>query len=212
MKNLKKINYGLYIVYAITLIYAYYENFITNDMNGVGMCLVSTLLPLLVPVAFKLFKWKHVDEIDTIAIIFIYFASLIGSCLGGYSITGFDKVLHFSSGLFATLIAIILYIFIKKETRIEDKQERTIFYIFINAVNLSIAIFWEFYEFAMLVFFNNDCINHYSTGVYDSITDILCAFIGGLIVFFIVYKYYKTNKKTFFINLYEKFYLTNIKK
>ncbi|MEG1066757.1 MAG: hypothetical protein RSD85_04320, partial [Erysipelotrichaceae bacterium] len=182
MKNLKKINYGLYIVYALTLIYAYYENFITNDMNGVGMCLVSTLLPLLVPVAFKLFKWKHVDEIDTIAIIFIYFASLIGSCLGGYSIAGFDKVLHFSSGLFATLIAIILYIFIKKETHIEDKQERTIFYIFINAVNLSIAIFWEFYEFAMLVFFNNDCINHYSTGVYDSITDILCAFIGGLIV------------------------------
>ena len=75
---------------------------------------------------------------------------------------------------------------------------------------MAIALLWEFYEYSMLIFFNNDCINHYTTGVHDSITDMLCAFTAGLIITTLVVRYYKTGKKDFFISLYEKFYDMNI--
>ena len=41
--------------------------------------------------------------------------------------------------------------------------------------NMAVAQLWEFYEYVMLIFFKNDCINHYTQGVHDSNTDMLCA-------------------------------------
>ena len=47
---------------------------------------------------------------------------------------------------------------------------------------MAIALCWEFFEYAMLIFFNNDAINHYTQGVHDSMTDMLCATIAGLLL------------------------------
>lgn len=124
--------------------------------------------------------------------IFLYFASLIGSCLSGYSIIGFDKVVHFSSGIIAIIFAMNLYTSITKSNKIDNLP---LFTIFINAVNIGIAVLWEFFEYAMLVFFNNDCIRHYSQGVHDSMTDMLCATIAGVIVtIYMIYCFHKSKE------------------
>ncbi len=194
--KLRQILYLAIVIYVGTAIYAFVYNYRMNDMRGIGMGVVALLTPWLIPILFN--------------IIFIYFASLIGSCLGGYGLPFFDKALHFSSGIFATILAMMLYSWIKHTKKAETQADKAIFFIFINAVNMAIALLWEFYEYSMLIFFNNDCINHYSTGVHYSITDMLCAFTAGLIITALVVRYYKTGKKEFFISLYEKFYDMNI--
>ena len=80
--------------------------------------------------------------------------------------------------------------------------------MFINAVNMAIAVCWEFFEYAMLIFFNNDAINHYTQGVHDSMTDMLCATIAGLLLTIWIMK----NHSNFFMNTAQKFYELNIKK
>ena len=62
----------------------------------------------------------------------------------------------------------------------------------------------------MLVFFNNDCINHYSQGVHDTITDVMCATLAGILLTLLIIRYHKTGKGNFFTNVYEKFYERNI--
>jgi len=47
----------------------------------------------------------------------------------------------------------------------------------------------------MLVFFNHDCIRHYTSGVHDALTDMICAFLGGVVVFLL------KRKTKFFENL-----------
>ena len=84
------------------------------------------------------------------------------------------------------------------------------FLVFINAVNIAVGEIWEFYEYGMLIFFNNDCINHYTQGVHDSMTDMLCAACAGIILTLLIVRYYKTGKGNFFISVYEKFYQRNI--
>lgn len=205
-----KLLYLSIFIYIVTSIYAFIYNYQIGDMRGIGMGIVALITPWLIPLAFKLVKLKASDEIYILNIIFVYFASLVGSCLGGYGLPFFDKVLHFSSGLFATILAMMIYSWIKHTKKPETKADTAIFYIFINALNMAIALLWEFYEYSMLIFFNNDCINHYSTGVHDSITDMLCAFTAGLLITCLVVRYYKTGKKDFFISLYEKFYDMNI--
>lgn len=209
-KQLKTAFYVCVAIYVITLMISFYHNFTTKDMEALGMTFVAMLTPLIVPVIFKLFHFKPVYEIYIVSTVFTYFASLLGSGFHWYSYTGFDKVLHFSSGWFLTTVAVILYYFVKKTNKFADKTDYHIFLIFINAVNLSAAALWEFYEYGMLIFFNNDCINHYTQGVHDSMTDMLCAFVAGIMLTLLIVHYHKTGKGNFFIHVYEKFYDRNI--
>ena len=144
-----------------------------------------------------------------INLFFVYFASLIGSGFNGYQIPFFDKVLHFTSGIFISMLAIIIYWIIKKDRRISDEKEHRIFMLFVLNTNLAIAMLWELYEYMMLVLFNNDCINHYSTGVHDSMTDMICALIAGLIVLYAVNRYYKHKKNNCLVNVCINFYDKN---
>ena len=141
-----------------------------------------------------------------INLVFIYFASLIGSCFNGYSLPFFDKALHFSSGIFASLLAVILFCKIKKEKRINKIKDYHLFILFVNNTNLAIAMLWELYEYMMLILFNNDCINHYKTGVHDSMSDMICALIAGIIVLGLIHRYYKFGKNSFLLKLCENFY------
>ena len=63
----------------------------------------------------------------------------------------------------------------------------------------------------MLILFNNDCINHYTTGVHDSLSDMMCAFVAGIIILVMIYRYYKKGKTNFFLRLCENFYNKNFK-
>lgn len=144
--------------------------------------------------------------------VFTYFASVWGGALDAYRLYGFDKALHFSSGWLITTAAVILYFTIKGDRKFQSKREFAIFLIFINAVNMAVAQLWEFYEYVMLIFFKNDCINHYTQGVHDSITDMLCATVAGIGLTVFLVLYYKNGRRSFFVNIYEKFYDRNVGK
>lgn len=208
--RLKKILQVCVVIYVLTLAYALYHNFMVKDYTALGMAFVAMLTPLIVPVGFKLFHFKPVYEIYIISTVFVYFASLLGSSFHWYSYTGFDKVLHFCSGIFLLTLAVILYFYIKKDNKIRTPEDKAIFIIFINAVNMAIAAIWEFYEYSMLIFFNNDCINHYTQGVHDSITDMMCATLAGILLTLLIVRYLNNGKGNFFTNVYEKFYERNI--
>lgn len=211
-KLLKKILYMLVFIYGITVIAAIITNLIHHDTNALMMTGVACLTPLLVPVFFRLMQFKPVYEIYIISTLFTYFASLIGSGFGGYALPFFDKVLHFSSGLFLTIAAMLLFYWIKRSRHFKDPQDWPLFLVFINAVNMATALLWEFYEYAMLIFFNNDCINHTTTGVHDSMTDMLCATCAGLFITTILVHHHNKGKEGFIEHLCSKFYTRNIKK
>ncbi|MDD7281855.1 DUF2238 domain-containing protein [Floccifex sp.] len=208
--NSKKIYRGFVFVYICFWIYGMVHNIQIQDWEGIGMEVVAIFTPIIIPVLFKIFHFKPVYEIYSLNILFVFFASLLGSCFAGYKVPYFDKIVHFFSGLFMTLIAALLFSAIKHTKKPIDKEDYKIYLLFVNALNLAVALLWEFFEFLMLVFFNNDCIRNKATGVYDSMTDMMCAFVGGIIMTVFLVRYIKNNKQNFFIRIYEKFYLLNI--
>lgn len=211
-KKLQKILYLCSIIYVLTLVYAFIYNFKVHDTNHLSMTFVACVTPLIVPILFKILHFKPVYEIYLVSTVFCYFASLIGSGLRGYSIPFFDKILHFSSGFFITVVAMIVYMMIKKTKDIKEKDDYLIYLLFINFMNITVAAFWEFYEYSLLVFFNNDCVNHYTTGVHDSLTDMIVCTLGGFIITYMVHRHHKYKKENFFVDVAEKFYSRNIEK
>lgn len=113
-RGLKRTVIGLYLAYYLVLIYAFYRNARLQDMTALMLGFVAMLTPWIVPVVFRLFKLKRIYEIDILNIIFVFFASLVGSCLSGYALPYFDKVVHFASGLLLCQVVYMLYSLISK--------------------------------------------------------------------------------------------------
>ncbi len=207
----KAIYYSCCIVYGLFLAYAFYDNFTKGYTHSLMMVYVSLALAFVAPVLFKLMKWKPVYEIYILALVFMFLASTLGSAYRFYDhVLYWDKFVHCVSGVLGLLASYLLFCSLKKTTNVK-KEDRIIMYVFINACNMSIAVLWELYEYATLVLFNYDAIRHYSTGVHDSMTDIIVCIIGGLFATYFIYRYYKTGKDNIFTNVYKKFYIANSK-
>lgn len=197
------------LFYLAGLAYSVYYNL--NGHTELWLVPVSCLVPFIVPVVFKLLHIKLTERIMILNLLFCFFAAIVGSTLGGYNQPYYDKIVHFGSGLLLTMAGYILFCVLKKIRRVENKEDAYIMLIFINAFNLAIAVLWEFYEYSMLVFFNYDCINHYSTGIHDSMTDMLCACVGGLLITLGIYHSYHRHKPNFLTKIYEELFDANEK-
>lgn len=196
----RKVLLGCCLIYVITFIYALVIN-INNQYFF--MTLVSLVTPLIIPIIFKLLKIKCNDEIYILNIIFVYFASLIGSCLGGYSTAYFDKFVHCASGVVILEIGYLIYKYYIKE------NNKIFMLLFLNAFNMLIAFLWELYEYLLLILFNYDAIRHYTSGVHDTMTDMIVCFIGGLILSIYLVKFDQSDKKHFFVSLQRDLFKIN---
>ena len=197
------------IIYLGVSIAGFALNVQKQDMQAVGMGVVALLTPWILPLLMRLCRLKMTEEMWIIDLLFTFFASLIGSCFGGYGVPFFDKVLHFISGILVTNVAVMLFQWIVHAAEWQDARTWRIFLLFITFANLATAVLWEFYEYFMLVVFNNDAIHHYDRGVHDTMTDMLCAFCAGLIVTALFVREWKSGKKNIFSRLTQHFYEVN---
>lgn len=133
-------------------------------------------LVLLIPlIKFKttLYKIEY--------LIYVYLTQVLGTTCQFYSLPYYDKIMHFLSGMVFVIIAYFLFK--------NDIKQKSILYIFINCVEATIAFLWEVFEYSGLILFNYDASRHYTTGVHDTMQDMIFSFLAGLIITFIIYKY-----------------------
>lgn len=192
-----KICCGIYIVF---LLYALYINWMGKYFT-VTLC--SCFLPFIAPTIVKILKVKLPEEFYIMNIVFVFMASLWGSCLGGYSLPYFDKIVHtFCGVIFAELFYLLYKYFLR-----EDKR-KSLMFLFINGLNMATAVSWEFYEFCLLYFLNYDAIRNV-TGVYDTITDMMVATFGGVLLSLYLIHFDQSKENHFFVSLERKTYLMN---
>lgn len=127
----------------------------------------------------KLFGYHMSEVLKFFYFSFIMVALICGSVLGWYQKIGwFDLFAHFLSGIVFSIVALILL----KEFHLL-KKEYVIFHIlFILCFGLAVASFWEFFEFFSDLIFKGDTQWVAETGVTDTMTDMLIAFLGGIVV------------------------------
>lgn len=203
MINLKKIFLNICIViYFITVLLGVYINLKNGNYNELFMVGVAVFTPFLIPCLFYFCKFKLNDGILIINYIFVYFASLIGSGFNGYKIPFYDKLIHFSSGIIISMLIIIYWLI--NNNKIINRNENKLFLLFVFNTNLAIALLWEIFEYIMLILFNNDCINHYKTGVHDAMTDTLCALVAGIYIVYLLNNDLNNKKQSLLINFCKK--------
>ncbi len=199
MKNnnlIKKINIFIIIFVAI---FSILFLFFGNHEKGIykNLIILSITPVMLLPYLINLFlKEKIEEEIIFVYLIFIFFAHFLGTILNFYyKISIYDKLMHGISGIMTSILAIIILI----KSKCLKQNPLWVNILFIISVTLSIAALWEFFEFINDNIFSKDAQKVLTTGVDDTMTDMIMAFIGS-IIFSILYLIENKAKKSFLIN------------
>lgn len=122
-------------------------------------------------------------------LIFIFFSMYLANVLNFYAIEGYDKMLHLASGLLIGVIgfAIYTYLFNPKENKDIKPFAMVLFTIMFS---VACAGVWEIWEFTTDSLFSLTAQN----GLEDTMYDIICGTIGGIIVTTPIYLYSKGRK------------------
>lgn len=177
---MKKINIFLII---ITICLAC-MTIVTELNRGIVVILKdsSIVLTLLAPyIIRKLFKLDIDESLILVWIVFIFLAHYLGViCQLYYKIEYFDKVAHTFSGVLSGFVGIMILDKVKSKNLIFN-------IIFILSFTAMVAFLWEVFEFTCNALFGGDAQMVLKTGVTDTMTDMIVAYIGSIFVCFYYY-------------------------
>lgn len=141
----------------------------TNKLNIVNTLKILSIFLSINVINMINIKYKINDKTNFVYIIFIIFAHFFGVILRFYDkILYYDKVIHFLFGFIASYV-LINFINYKSTTKTT---------ISIIILTIFLATMWEIYEYICSLIFNVDPQNNLTTGVNDTMQDIIVAFIG----------------------------------
>ena len=206
---MKKAFQCLVVISVFLLIYSAVVQIRHGFYHQLGYLALTIATSLIAPSAVHLFKLKNSWGILFWVQLFITVSMIWGHTLNGYALMGFDKVLHFSSGVMICYGITGFYCWMKKQWKETTMRDFILKCISIQGINMMIAFLWEVFEFACLVFFDIDAINHYTQGVYDTMTDMIVCFLGGCLFLWLLWRHQRKNKKNILITSLEEFYLSN---
>lgn len=186
---MKKLNLANKIIAGLLSIVAIIAVIVTHHYS----CLIYIIF-LIVPFIFKLHAL-----ITILYIVFTFIAYFLGIALTLYKTTiWFDGVTHFAWGLLSSLLAI----FTLKKFHMYDKKHLFFNTVFIVIFSAASSCLWEMVEFAVDHLFNMN-MQRVETGNFDTMKDIIVAFIGN-VLFVTWYLYENIAHKKGLITMFEE--------
>lgn len=190
---MKKVSNVLGIIASVYSIYLA----CTLDLDIYGILIKLTIIPIifLPTILEKLFSIKVSTSLTFLYTLFIFLAHFIGSVVDLYhKIYWYDSFAHFLSGLLVAFIATYLLVILKKY----DRKSISFNILFILGMSFMVAGLWEMFEFISDKLFSKDAQNVLTTGVDDTMKDMIVAFFGTLL-YVILYIYEEISNKTIIV-------------
>ena len=163
----------LIFLYLISSVF-FLINFKINIFSPCLCCLILTLL-------IKYLSKKFINIISHILItsilIFIFFASYLGSSFNFYGlIHHYDDIMHFLSGVLTVLLGYDIFTLLS--TDINIKINRKVIIIFVFSFTLAVAGIWELLEFSIDALL---ATNMQVGGLKDTMHDMIDAILASII-------------------------------
>lgn len=160
-------------------------------INFSRILVIISILPVIyIPrILNKFFSLKIDKKTELIYILFIFFAQILGSVLRFYqTVPYYDKFIHFISGFLSCTFALVI---IKKYHL--QTQKLSFRNLLILLMSLAVAVGWEMFEYTSDKILKGDTQNVLTTGVNDTMQDVIMAFLASL--FFIIFYSFKERRK-----------------
>lgn len=177
------------IILIITLLY----NALFQGGSKLSRILLAIGAVIGSRIFFKVTFLKKSNATYIATLIFIMFSMYLGNILNFYTyIPRYDKVLHLISGIIIGIISIVVYAHFTNDCL---KKINPKFMVFFSIMfTLALAGGWEIWEFTSDRLFG---LQSQLNSLNDTMTDIICGTIGGLISLIPIYRFAKGKKNKF---------------
>lgn len=175
---MKKINNIIIIIISIiSYVIALYN--LKNKLYVKFLSAIFIIPTMLLPKILNKFKIKITDKLEFICLIFIILAYFLGTILNLYNyLENYDTIIHFISGIFEAYFGFYIL-----NLLITYKCEKIVYNVlFILGFVSFVSVGWEIFEFISSIVFKIDPQHALTTGVTDTMKDLIVAQIGAIIV------------------------------
>ena len=178
------------IIYAIPVL-------IQGDLYEALIRLTIMITAFIPRCARKFLHLQISYTMELVYLIFIFFGHFVGSIMGVYNqIFIYDKIIHTLSGVLTALFALVIL----KNMNLYHFDHVLFNILFILVFTLAIAGIWEIFEFTNDTLFQADAQHVKTTGVGDTMWDMIVAFLGSIVVSFIYgVEYLKKKKRLIYV-------------
>lgn len=182
-----------YLLIIVAVVGSYYFVFTRDRELGLILKDASIIITITAPyIIEKLFKKEIPLGVKTFCIIFIFLAQFLGATVELYNkIAYFDKFVHWLSGVITALLSLTVLNYMS----LYNKKRKLFNIIWMISITLAIAAGWEVFEYCANILFGGDAQRVVTTGVNDTMQDIIVAFLGSILVSILYVYEVKYNKK-----------------
>lgn len=201
-RRMHRIYFTLHGVFCLAL---FLYRILHAEIYFAVLALAAPFFLLLPHLIFRVFRKPPVAEMITLWFLYSTLAFTIGMALQGYHILPYyDKLVHTLSGAFFSFLGLLIFILLMPQRTI-GKAESRVAAAFSFSFSMMIAAVWEIYEYILSLFTTLDPQNVLTTGVHDTMQDILVCLIGAVLFFLPEYFYFRKGRKDLFMRAYEAF-------
>ena len=130
---------------------------------------------------YKVFRFRRGYQMEFCVFFFTFLAYPLGGTAEFYQkIQGFDKVAHTLSGVFVAMLALTLFLILQKKRPLKEHSVPTAV-LFVFFASMAVAGLFELCEWTAAALTGRDLQCVLTTGVNDTMQDMLVCLIGTLL-------------------------------
>ncbi|MCB5940879.1 DUF2238 domain-containing protein [bacterium 210820-DFI.6.52] len=154
----------------------------------------APLFLLIPPLAYRLLRLRPVPALSRAVALFAFLAYGVGIAMKGYHwFPWFDKFVHLLSGVLFALLGLCLFAYLKRNRPLAKEDAPFAFY-FALSFPMLIAACWEIAEYACDFVFHTDPQRVLTTGIHDTMLDMIACLLGTLLVLWALWRFHRRRK------------------
>lgn len=192
----KRIYFGFIAAYALVAAYISIKYLFVRGNILMALLGPVSLIFLTVPyICETLFKIKLGYLLKSTSVLFCLLAFQVGVSLRWFdSFYNYDKLMHGLSGILFTTMGFCIYA--RMNGSLGEKREKLLLQmVFAVSFSMLIAVGWEIGEYLTFLTVGHDAQHHLTTGVVDTMQDLISCVIGSLVLAVDFWFCYGRNKK-----------------
>ena len=146
-----------YIILRAIVVLVMLDRIINRDFFNVFMCLI-TLFLFMIPSMFEhRLKIDVPDPLEIIILMFIFAAEILGEIAEFYiRVPHWDTMLHTVNGFLMAAIGVAMIDILNRNQKLQFSMSPIFEAVMAFCFSMTIGVIWEFFEYAMDVFFLSD--------------------------------------------------------
>lgn len=167
------------------------------------LALCALLLPLILSLFYRIIRRRRSYQLDLLVYLYVFLLYTLGIVMRLYSLTSYyDKLAHTLSGIVIALFGLLLFHLLSPEKTME-RARFPLAAVFVMAVVTAVAGIWEIWEFIVSLIFHSDPQRVLTTGVADTMLDMIVCVVGGAAFLPSLWLYMSRGKTFFLLGIFE---------